>query len=359
MKLEETIKKIQPFDKEYYSALLRSWNELAHPVGSLGKLEEISSRVIAITGDENYNPNKRAWCVFCADNGIVDEGVSCQPKDQTALIAEQMVLGNTAAALLAKRHNIDLYIVDVGLLCDPDERFVNKKVALGTGNFSKERAMTKEEAVSAIEAGIEMGDELFYEGYNIFMAGELGIGNTSTSSAVLSALTSFGVDETVGRGAGVNNNALIHKKEVIKNALNFHKPDGKNPIEVLSKVGGFDIGAMAGFYLSAAKNKVPVILDGFISSVAALLSKRLCEYAVDYMISSHCSAERGTNVVIGELSLKPFLELDMRLGEGSGCPLALSILEDALYLYRNMYRFENSRVDGSYLKDFRSEETEK
>lgn len=351
--LKETIEKIEPIDKDFYNKILKDWDNIAHPMGSLGRLEELSARLIAITKDIEYNPNKKAWCVFSADNGIVLEGVSCQTQDQTTLIANQMIVGNTASGLLAKFHNIDLRVIDMGLIDNPREEVINRKISRGTRSFLREDAMSMDEAIRAIEIGIEMGDSL--KSYDLLMAGELGIGNTTTSSAVLSAITGLSAEETVGKGAGINSKTLQRKREVVSEGLKRRNPDRNKPLDVLSKVGGYDICGMVGLYLSCAKNRIPVILDGFISMVSALVAIKISNYSKDYMLPSHYSNEQGTKILLKELDMEPYLNLKMRLGEGTGAPLMINLIENSLFLYRNMYRFNDSKVNEEYLKEYRNE----
>jgi len=354
--LKETIEKISASDKAMYKKAKEEWDKLAHPPGSLGRLETLTSRIIAMTGDLNYRTDKKAWVVMSSDNGITEEGVSVIPQSVTCQLVRNMLSGITCAATLAKNSNIDMFIVDIGLVEDiADDKLINRKIQYGTKNFSKGSAMTREDAIKSIEAGIEIGDDLFNKGYKIIATGELGIGNTSTSAAVLSALYNLDVDVTSGKGSGISQEMYDNKKRAIKVGLEVNKPDSNDPIDIIAKVGGFDIGGMTGLYLSAAKNKIPVVIDGFISAVAANLAMAFTKDAVDYMIPSHKSKELGAIIAMEKLGLDPVVDLEMRLGEGTGCPFVMDIIDKAFYVLWNMGRFEKARIDDSELVDLRKE----
>lgn len=354
--LKDTLTSIKPINEEAKDIARIKWDGLVKPIGSLGSLEEITIKISGITGKTINNIDKRAVVVMASDNGVVDQGVSAAPQFFTKVLAENTGKGITGIATLGKFTNTDIVTVDLGVIGEinhPD--VINKKIANGTKNFTKEPAMTYEEAVMAIEIGIEIGDKLFNEGYSILGTGELGIGNTTTSAAVLSVLTGLDVDLTCGKGAGLTEEQYSGKKEAIIKGIELNKPNKEDPIDVLAKVGGFDIGGLCGLYLSAAKNKLPIIIDGFISSVGALIAVKLNPLVREYLIPSHLSNEAGAKYVMEELKLKPMLNMEMRLGEGSGCPLAFQIIEAAMFTLENMGTFEEATLSSETLVDIREE----
>ena len=354
--LKSTLKEIKPLDMKAKEEVKLQWDGLVKPLGSLGTLEELGIKIAGITGNKVNKLNKKAIVVMSADNGIIQEGVSASPEVFTTLLTEAMAKGITGVATLAKYTETDIVTVDIGLNSDfTHENVINRKISKGTKNFAKEPAMTYEEAVKSIEIGIEIGDKLFKEGYDILGTGELGMGNTTTSSAILSVLSDLEVEQTCGVGAGATKDQLELKINTIKKAIDLHKPKQNDPIDALSKVGGYDIGGMCGLYLSAAKNSRPIVMDGFISSAAALCAIRLNPLVKNYIIPSHLSNEPGTKYMFQELGMEPMLNLKMRLGEGSGCPLAFQIIETALYTLENMGTFEEATIDSSILLDMREE----
>lgn len=331
-------------------------DHLAKPIGSLGKLEEIVIKMAGITGKPHNKIEKRNIVVMCADNGVVAEGVSACPQEFTMILTENMTKGFTGVSVLSQMTNTDLTIVDIGLNGDIDNpKVLNKKINYGTKNFTKGPSMTYDEAVKAIEVGIDIGDSLYSEGYDILGTGELGIGNTTTSAAVLSAFSGLDTDITSGKGAGLTEEQYNFKKNAIKKGLEINKPNKEDPVDVISKVGGFDIAGMCGLFLSAAKNKKPIVIDGFISSAAALCAVRFNPLVKEYIFPSHLSKEPGAVYMSKELGLEPMLNLDMRLGEGSGCPLAFQIIDGALYIMDNMATFEEASIDSEVLIDIREE----
>lgn len=354
--LKNTLNQITKLNEERMKEAQAKWDSLVKPMGSLGALEDITIRIAGMTG-EIINPlDKKAIVVMCSDNGVVEEGVSSAPQVFTKVLAENMATGATGVATLGKHTNTDIITVDVGIIGEiSDNSIVNKKISHGTKNFTKGPAMSYEESVRSIEIGIEMGDKLFNDGYNILGTGEVGIGNTTTSAAVLSAISGLDVDITCGKGAGLTNEQHNNKKDIIRRGIEVNKPNKEDPIDVIAKVGGYDIGGMCGLFLSAAKNKKPIVIDGFISSTAALCAIKLNPLVSEYIIPSHLSAEPGARYVLDELKLKPILNLGMRLGEGSGCPLAFQIIEAGMYTLENMGTFEEVSLSSSSLVDIREE----
>ncbi len=354
--LNETLRAISEPDEKAKKIAKERLDSLAKPIGSLGKLEEIVIKMAGITGKVHNKIDKRNIVVMCADNGVVEEGVSACPQEFTMILTENMIKGLTGVSVLSKMTNTDLTVVDIGLNGDIDYPEVLKcKINHGTRNFTKGPSMTYEEAVKAIETGIEIGDNLYNAGYKILGTGELGIGNTTTSAAVLSAFTGLEPEITSGKGAGLTEEQYNLKKEAIKKGIEVNKPNKEDPIDVISKVGGFDIAGMCGLFLSAAKNRKPIVMDGFISSAAALCAIRLNPLVKEYIFPSHLSNEPGAKCMMKEIGLSPMLDLEMRLGEGSGCPLAFQIIDAALFIMDNMATFEEASINSKVLIDIREE----
>lgn len=354
--LKDTLNEITPSDENAKRIAREKWDGLVKPIGSLGTLEEVTIKIAGMTGSIKNTIEKRAIVVMSSDNGVVDEGVSAAPQIFTRILTESMARDITGVSILAKHTNTDIKIVDIGLNGELDNpKVINRKIANGTKNFTKEPAMSYEEAIRSIEVGIEIGDKLFGEGYDILGTGELGIGNTTTSAAILSVLTGLDIDVTCGKGAGLTEEQYENKKKVIAKGIEINKPNKEDPIDVIAKVGGFDIGGMCGLFLSAAKNRKPIVIDGFISSAAALCAVKLNPLVADYIIPSHLSDEPGAKFMMETLKLKPMLNLGMRLGEGSGCPLAFQVIEAGLYTLENMGTFEEAQINSTVLVNIRED----
>ena len=357
MTLEEVLADIRPLDAEAMEAARRWQDKLAVPPGSLGKLQDAAVRLAGITGKLKNDITRCRIIVLAADNGIIEEGIGSAPRTVTAAQAANMTHFLTGMSSMAHYFGDQVRVVDVGI-ADPYDApgIIDRKIALGTKNFVYEPAMTREQAIDAILVGEEMAKKAYEEGVTVIGVGEMGIGNTTTSSAVLCALTGLSVEQVTGRGGGINDEAFAHKKEVIQIGLTKHKPDPKDPVDVLSKVGGFDLAAMCGVFLGAARYRLPVVIDGFISIVAALCAARLCPTAKEYMFPSHASFEIGYAKAAEELGLEPWLLLNMRLGEGSGCPLAFRVLEAACAFTNNMATFDQASIDDGYLEEIREKD---
>ena len=355
--IHETLSRITAPDAAAMEAARARQQSLAKPPRSLGQLEAISIRIAGITGNVFNRADKRRVIVFASDNGIVEEGVASAPQSVTLAQTINIARGLTGVGVIARHYHAETDVIDMGVNADFSHPGVrNEKIAHGTKNFAKEYAMTREQAERAVCIGIEAAMRAKREGVQIIGIGEMGIGNTSTSAAVLSALLGVPAEETVSRGGGVNDTGFLRKKEVIDQAIALHKPDTQDPIDVLSKVGGFDLCGMTGAFLGAAAEHLPVVIDGFISAVAALCAARLNPQCVEYMIPSHASMERGYGMAMRALGLNPILMLDMRLGEGSGCPIAFEIVSTALDVIENMATFEQAAIDDGYLSEIRSNE---
>ena len=352
--LNKTLKGIMPIDEAAKSEAARHLDSLIKPIGSLGTLEKIAIQLAGITGQSSNLLEKKCTIVMAADNGIHEEGVSACPQEITAAQTINMTKGLTGICVLSKHAGSEVIIVDIGVKGDLNTPgIINKKISHGTNNMAKEPAMTREQAVTAIEVGIDLVGELVSEGYKLFGTGEMGICNTSTSSAVLMALTDINVECAVGKGAGLTDEDYINKKRVIEKALELNKPDKNDVLDVISKVGGYDIAGMTGCFLGAAYYRVPIVIDGFISTVAALAAYKLNPLVKDYMFASHCSEENGYMHAINILGLEPMLNLHMRLGEGTGCPLAFNIIEASQAVIGNMATFEQAAINDDFLVDIR------
>lgn len=350
----EVLENIEKVDNNAIKLAQERLDSLVKPIGSLGTLEDIAAKISGITGRVHNDITKKNIIVMCADNGICEEGVSSCPQEITTIMTNNFTRGITGVCVLAKKSNSDLTIIDIGINGDVNNpKVINKKIAYGTKNMVKGPAMTREEAVKAIEIGIETVGRLVKEGYNLLGTGEMGIGNTSTSSAILSVLSGLPTDKVVGKGAGLTEEQYENKKNAIQRAIDNNKPDKEDVIDVLSKVGGLDIAGLCGCFLGAAYYKVPIVIDGFISSAAALCAYRLNPLTKDYIIPSHLSAEPGAIYMMKEMRLEPMLNLKMRLGEGSGCPMAFSIIESALYMMNNMATFKEAEIIDDFFIDIR------
>ncbi len=338
--LKQTLDAIRPADQVAMAAVQKEIDYCLKPPGSLGKLEDIVRQIAGITGNIHNSINKKAIVVMMADNGVYSEGIAMYPQDVTRIGADFVTSGRMGVNFLANYAGADIFAVDIGIQVDVDlPQVIHRKIRYGTANFLKEPAMSREEAIQALEVGIEVTNAAIDQGYDLIGTGEIGIGNTTASSAVLYGFTGAPIDRVVGRGAGLTDEAFERKKEVVKKAIELHRPDPDDPIDVLSKVGSLDIAGMAGTYLACAARRVPVVTDGLISNVAALVAIRLKPEAVEYMIPSHISFEPGAKLLKEITGLEPMLDMNMRLGEGTGCALVFSIIEAALRMIEEMGTF--------------------
>lgn len=340
------LQKITPLDQAAMRAAQIRWDSRTKPLGSLGRLEDIVVRLAGINGTPDPRADKRAVVIICADNGVVEENVSSCPKSVTASVTCNFTRGITGINVFSRLVNASLKIVDIGV--DADLKFpgiIDRKIRKGTWNMANGPAMTREEAVKGILTGIEVVRELKEAGIHIFATGEMGIGNTSTSCAVSAVLTGIPVDDLAGLGSGLSKEAYLNKIRVIRRAIEINEPQLTDPVDVLAKVGGFDIAGLAGCFLGAAIYKIPAVIDGFISAAAALAAFRIHPAAKDYMLPSHGSAEQGFSAVMEALGLEPMLNLGMRLGEGTGAALGLQLVDAALAAYNQMGSFEDASIE--------------
>lgn len=340
--LENTLKQIGTLNKESMAKTQERLNSLIKPPGSLGVLEDLALQLSGIYGDPMPSPGPKAIVVMGGDHGVVEEGVSIAPSAVTALMMPTFARRVSGVGVLSKHAGASITAVNVGVAAPLDDPGVlNRNVKAGTDNFSKGPAMSRIEAIKAIEVGIEVGLEEIRKGAKVLGTGDMGIGNTTPSSAILAVFGDFAVPDVTGIGTGITEEAVNNKIKVIEKGLEINKPDKNDPIDVLSKVGGLEIGAIAGLILAAAANRIPVVVDGFISSAGALIAARLGPNSVDFMIGSHCSAEYAHRTMLEVIGLRPMLDMKMRLGEGSGAALTMTIIDAALKVLHEMATFED------------------
>ena len=344
-KLRETIAAVKPLDNEAMRRAQERQDQLTKPQGSLGVLEDLSIRLAGMRGDALPAVNRKVVIVMAGDHGVVEEGVSAFPQEVTPQMVANFAAGGAAINVLGRHVGADVRVVDVGVAAPIDiPGVIGRKVRPGTANMVKGPAMSKEEAAAAIEAGIEVAEAEIAAGADLLITGDMGIGNTTPSSAILTVFSGAELQLTVGRGTGINTGALEMKREVVRRAIAINQPDPADGLDVLAKVGGLEIGGLAGVILGAAANHVPVIIDGFISTAAAMIAASLCAESRSYMIASHVSMEPGHKLMLEELGLKPMLFMDMRLGEGTGGALASSLVEAATRVLGEMATFADAGV---------------
>lgn len=349
--LDALVREVLPLDRSAMTAAEEYQARLAKPPGSLGRLEEISIQLAGITGRVHNALNKKQLLVFAADNGVVAEGVSSAPQSVTKQQTINLMRGKTGAAVLAKHFGCGLTVCDVGVNADIYESTVlNRKIAYGTQNICTGPAMTREQSLQAILTGAEIARAVDAD---VIGVGEMGIGNTTTSSAVLAVLLGADVEAVTGRGGGITEESFRKKKAVIRTAIEVNRPDRDDVVGVLSKVGGFDLAAMCGAFLGAAAARRPAVIDGLISAAAALCAVRLCPNVRGYLVPSHASFEIGYRLAMEAMDLRPLFDLGMRLGEGSGCPLAFQVLDAACAVINDMATFDEAGINDDYLDEIR------
>ena len=356
--LHTLLARIPGADRDAMDRAARRQAELAKPPGSLGKLEDISIRLAGITGRVKNTVERTRILVLAADNGVIAEGVSCSPESVTLAQCINMTRHKTGMSALAQYFSCEVIVTDVGIHAPgPFPGVRNEKIRESTGNIRVEPAMTRQQCLDAIDVGVRLAREAKAQGVEAIGVGEMGIGNTTTSSTVLAALTGASVETVTGRGGGVTDQAFLQKKQVIRDALDLHHPDPRDPVDILAKVGGLDLAAMTGVYLGCALEGIPAVVDGFISIVAALCAVRLCENVRHVLFLSHISYEIGYKIAQNELGLDAYLDLSMRLGEGSGCPLAFQLLKGACAIMNGMATFPEAAIDDGYLTEIRAKES--
>lgn len=337
------IKNITPADKASAKAAREHWNSVAKPLGSLGLLEEAVEKIAAVQGTPNVKINSRQAVVMCADNGVVKEGVSQSDSSVTALCAKEIAEDRSNINVLAKLYNAIVTAVDIGIDRDVEsEKLLKRKISYGTKNIAEGAAMTTEQAEIAIAVGMDI---VRNSKADIIVTGEMGIGNTTTSAALASVLLDIPPKEITGRGAGLDIAGLERKISAVERAIAVNKPDKTKPVELLAKLGGYDIAGMTGIFLGGAVYHVPIVIDGVISAVAALLACEICPFAKDYMLASHVSGERSGKMLLEKLGLKPLITAEMRLGEGTGGIMLLPLLDGALSVYNSAHRFDEMGME--------------
>ncbi len=334
---------IAPQDTAAAARAKAHWDGIAKPLNGLGKLETAIIRIAGLTGDERVSIEKRAVAVLCADNGIVEEGVTQTDASVTAVMAGRIRDHRSSVCLMAKTAKADVFSVDLGMNTRVDG-VLDLHVADGTQNMAKGPAMTEAQAITAIENGVKLSNLLAEKGYRILVTGEMGIGNTSTSSAIATVLLDLPVETVTGRGAGLSDEGLLRKCAAIRKAIEINRPDSADAFDVLRKVGGFDLAGMVGLYIGAALHRIPVIVDGLPSSVAALVAARLVPNCRTAMLASHCSAEPVAQAILSELGLSAILFADMKLGEGTGAVCLLPLLDAALAVYDGSVSFAETGI---------------
>jgi nicotinate-nucleotide--dimethylbenzimidazole phosphoribosyltransferase len=345
-KLTETIKSIVEPNRKIMAATQLRLDNLTKPLGSMGRLEELAKQITGITGRENPELKNKVIFTLASDHGVTEEGVSAYPKEVTAQMVYNFLGGGAGINVLARHVGAKVIVVDIGVAEDlkPDPKLIIKKIDYGTKNMAKGPAMTREETVKAIETGIEIFNQELKNGIDILGIGEMGIGNTTAASAITACFTNRPVEEITGRGTGLNDLGLKNKIDIIKRSLSLNKPDQSDPIDVLSKVGGFEIAGLAGIILAAASKNIPVVIDGFISGAAALVAFKIEPKVKDYMIAAHKSQEVGHKIILEYIGLRPLLDLDLRLGEGTGGALGIGLADAAIKILTQMATFKNANV---------------
>ena len=344
--MRDLLNTITPPDEVARAEARRRWNDCAKPLGSLGLLETALEDIAALTGSADIRLDRRAVLVLCADNGVVSQGVTQSPSSVTGLVAKQLAARRTSVCRMAQAARCQVVPEDVGIL-DFQEMpgVLSRRIGNGTGDISQGPAMTRRQAEQALHTGMELVREQQALGVDLLATGEMGIGNTTTSSAVACVLLGRPAEEMTGRGAGLSDQGLQKKTAAIRRALEVNRPDPSDPLDILQKVGGFDIAAMCGVFLGGALYRVPVLIDGLISAVAALCALRLCPAAGKAMLASHVSAEPAGGLVLEALGKQPLITAGMRLGEGTGAVAAMPLLDLALAVYRESYTFEEGGIE--------------
>jgi nicotinate-nucleotide--dimethylbenzimidazole phosphoribosyltransferase len=351
LSLNEIVNAIVPIDSEWIDRAKERTMQLVMPTRALGRLHDISERLCGIQKTLSPSIASKAVLVMAGDHGAVSDGVSAYPQEVTGAMVQTFLAGGAGINAISRHVKADVWVVDLGIIpnLDPRElgggdRFIVKKIANGTANLVKGPAMTRDDAEKAILSGFQVASQLFERGVEIIGTGDMGIGNTTPSAAIGAVVTGTSLEEMVGRGTGVDDEGLVRKRDAIKQAIAVNQPDKTDGLDVLAKVGGFEIGGIAGCVLAAAYYSRAVVIDGFISTAGALVAHTLCPTVVDYMFSGHRSEESGHGAMLRYLGLDPILDLGMRLGEGTGGALAMSIIEGAIGIFRDVMTFSEAGV---------------
>ena len=343
MKINNKEYKITSVDKKAEALCQKRWDSIAKPLHSLGKMEDYLVQTAGIIGDANVKFDKKALIVMCADNGVVAEGVTQSEQNVTAIVSENFLSDKATAAILCRQTGAEIFPIDIGIAVDT--KLENHKIAYGTRNMAKEPAMTREEAERAMEVGIQKVAELAGKGYKIIATGEMGIGNTTTSSALASYFLNEDVEKMTGRGAGLTSKALEKKIAVVRKAIEDYSPSFTDAVDALAALGGFDIAGLAGVFIGGAIYHIPIVMDGFISTTAALTAIRICPECADYIMASHVSKEPAAEKILAALGKEAALYCDMCLGEGTGAVTLFPILDLAVEIYEQMSTFEDIDIE--------------
>ena len=348
MTFDETVRLIQPVDAQIAARVQARLDGLTKPLGSLGRLEETVVRYAAITGEAKPNVPRGVVFTLAADHGVAMEGVSAYPSEVTPQMVLNFLRGGAGVNVLARHTGVEVRVVDIGVAYDFGiiPGLIRKKVMRGTRNLRREPAMSRAEATQAVRIGIDLAAEAAREGIGLIGTGEMGIGNTTPSAAIAAVMTGRAVAEVTGRGTGIDDAGHIHKIQVIQEALDRHRPDRADALDVVAKVGGLEIAGLAGVILGAAAARVPIVLDGFIAGAAALIAAGIQPLCCDYLIASHRSVERGHQVILDHLGLKALLDLDLRLGEGTGACLGMGLVQASIKILTEMATFGEAGVSG-------------
>ncbi|MGI6404506.1 MAG: nicotinate-nucleotide--dimethylbenzimidazole phosphoribosyltransferase [Oscillospiraceae bacterium] len=345
MNLSQALNSIKPPCQKSMEETHRQLDRILKPLDSLGQLESHLIKISGMTGSSYFDFSKKAVVVFCADNGVVEQGISQTGKEVTALVAKNLTLGQACVCHMARVAGADVIPVDIGI--DSDQNIpgvLNRRIAKGTKDFTRQPAMTRQEATAALEAGIELAVELKEKGYRLLATGEMGIGNTTTSSALAAVLLGLPIRQVTGRGAGLSDEGLARKMKVIEQGIALHSPDPEDPLGLLSALGGFDIAGMAGLCIGCAVIGLPVVLDGLISCVSALLAVKLNPLIRHYLLPSHLSAEPAGAMLLERLELRPLLSAGMKVGEGTGAVATFPLYDMICSIYCNMPRFDDTTI---------------
>jgi len=351
IKLDEILDGIVPVEREWIIKARECTAQLVMPPRALGRLHDISERLCGINKNLSPSINKKAVLVMAGDHGVVDEGVSAFPQDVTGAMVGTFLKGGAGINAICRHVGAEVWVVDMGIIpeLDPDSidggnRLLVHKIAKGTANFTKGPAMTRQQAEKSIITGFKLASEFFNKGVDILGTGDMGIGNTTPSAAIGAVVTGSSLEKMVGRGTGIDDEGLKKKRDIINSGIQLNKPDRKDGLDILSKVGGFEIGGIAGCMLAGAYHSRPVMVDGFISTAGALIAHALCPHVTDYLFAGHCSEEPGHRVMLEYLKLEPILDLGMRLGEGTGGALSMGIIEGAIQVFKDVLTFEEAGV---------------
>ena len=333
------LENIKPLDAKAMSEAEKRWLSVVKPLFSLGRLEKTITQIAGIKGKSDFTLDKKALVIMCADNGVVSEGISQCGSEVTATVAKSFLEKKSTVCIMAERANVDILPIDAGMASDVND-IPKIKVSYGTKNIATGAAMSREECVTIIKRSIELVGKLKNDGYDLLLTGEMGIGNTTTAAASAAVLLEAEAEKVTGKGAGLDHKRLIKKINVVKKSIAINAPDPNDPIDIISKVGGFDIAAMTGLFLGGAVHRIPIIMDGLISSVAALSAVKMNGYVKNFIIPSHLSNEPAGKMIMNKLGMEPFLTCGMFLGEGSGAVAVVPVLDMALDVYKKLGTFD-------------------